>query len=36
MQYSYACGLPNHSKQTRQLLEYIEYLEKQLNNTKGQ
>jgi hypothetical protein len=30
-QNSYACGLPRHSKETRMLVQYIEYLEGQLS-----
>lgn len=29
-QNSYACGLPRHWKETRLLVEYIEYLEQKL------
>jgi hypothetical protein len=30
MQESYACGLPRHWKDTRALIDYIGYLEQQL------
>ena len=33
MQYSYACGLTRHWKETRMLVDYIEYLESRINNT---
>lgn len=33
MQYSYACGLTRHWKETRMLVDYIEYLEGRINNT---
>lgn len=31
LQNSYACGLPRHWKDTKILVEYIEYLEQQLS-----
>lgn len=32
LQHSYACGLPRHEKDTRVLVDYIEYLEQKINN----